>query len=253
MHTQLGTKIIYGEYEIPVRLCTMIKEIDRKTEGCCVVCHGKIKQQKSCAECGREHTWKEPLTAYRFDKDNIHVITDEDKEALKIETKEIIVLGSIPVSSIDVKLYLGGYYLGVAKPTSQAKEKKAQQELENKTLFQVLFNGLVRSEKGIVVKFATGSKQQLGVLLADDLTNTIILKKLAYNVETKEMDEEQISAEIDEEQILMGEDFVNSLKEINPRTVENDFLAIYEKILKGEEIPVKILTAPSLNFFKQKK
>jgi len=33
MKTQLKTKIIYGDYEIPVEIGTMVKQFDTKTEG----------------------------------------------------------------------------------------------------------------------------------------------------------------------------------------------------------------------------
>jgi non-homologous end joining protein Ku len=248
MKAKLKTKIIYKEYEIPVELATMVKEFETKTEGCCPHCKGKTGAKKYCKECDEELGWTEPLSAYRFSKDDIHIITPEQLDSLKSQTKDIEILGSIPNDKVDMRTILGGQYLSVAKSESTSKKKQTEENANNSALFAVLYEGLRRTNTAIVVRFAVGSKQKLGLLIADQ--QTIILQQVTYKDEIVEFDEQV--PQVDEENAELGVAFVNQLAEVDPSEIENESKGLLEKILKGEELPIIEVKKPSLNFFKAK-
>lgn len=249
MKTQLKTKIIYGDYEIPVEIGTLVKQFKVKTEGSCPHCEGKTGAKKYCKDCNEELGWTEPLKAYSFSKDDKQIITDEQSKALQAQTKEIIVKGTIQNDRIDIRSTLGGYYLGIKESESTSEKTIADENATNTALFSVLYEGLKNTNKSLVVEFAVGSEQKLGILIADQ--KTIILKQVTYKDEVQEFDHTE-PEQLDDEQVKMGVGFIESLKEIDPQSIENKSKELLETILKGEPLPVIEQKKPSLNFFKQK-
>ena len=239
------TNISYGLAKIPVSISTMIDKVEGTTlSGVCPACQGSIGNTVLCKneECERSHKDKcfkssrdpELLKAYKFSDEEQVLVSAEQREELKNFDSQIIVQGTIPTNALDLRTIGTGYYL-----TPQKEKKKT----DNQRAYLTVFEGLKSSGKIVVVKYSVRTTQKLGILVPyfDEATNTkaILLKEIAYGEQLREFD-----LKFDDDQIPTSEEeqsgiaFINSLKEINPLEIVNDFTKKFEEILKGEPIIV---------------
>jgi non-homologous end joining protein Ku len=251
-----STAISYGLAKIQVSINTMIDKVEGTSlSGVCNVegCNGSIGNVATCKNCQKVYSSnRDPslLKAYRFSPDEQILVSEAQRESLKNFDSQILVLGTIPSEKLDIRTVIEtGYYL-----TPQKSKKKT----DNQRAYLTIFEGLRSSGKIVVVKFSVRTTQKLGVLMPfyDESTNTkaIVIKEIAYGEQLRvfdiEFEKDQIPTSEEEQQ---GISFINSLKEIDPHAVENDFTKKFEEILKGEPITVSTeqKSGSSMDFFKQ--
>lgn len=246
MRSLQTTNVSYGLQKIPVRIGTLVKETETGLSGCCADpnCLGDTGSKTYCKKCETIYESRTEIRkAYKFDDDEKMVLSQEQIDSLKDFDSQILVLGTIPQEQVDIRTVIGGYYLAPAK----SKKKNDYEKL-----FLVLFEGLKNSKKAIVCKYAIRTKQKLGILVPyeNETTKTIIIKQIAYHDELREFDE-KFTTELKKEEIEMGDNFLNSLKEIDPKSIENDYVAKLEEYLKGEPMEIEVKeTESNMDFFK---
>lgn len=247
MRSIQSTSIVNGLQKIDVRICTMISEVKTSLASSCPDCNDRIGTKCFCKNesCNKEFTSfqdKDIVKGYEVAKGDIHNLTDEQIEGLKDVNGQMIVLGTIPLSQVDFRTLIGGYYL------SPASSKKSAEKKSLEKMFVILRDGLFKSDKAIVVQYAVRSSQKLGLLIPHN--NTILIKQIAYGVELREFDE-QFETILTPDEAELGNNFVSALKEINPLEVEHQWSNTMEEILKGEPLTVETKQSKDeLSFFK---
>ena len=249
-----STNISYGLAKIPVSISTMIDKVEGTSlSGVCPDCKEGIGNIATCKGCSRVfNSNRDPslLKAYKFSDSEQILVSEAQRKSLNDFDSQIVVLGTIPKDKLDLRTVGTGYYL-----TPQKSKKKT----DNQRAYLTVFEGLRSSGKIVVCKYSVRTSQKLGVLVPyfDETTNAkaIIIKEIAYGEQLRKFD-----IEFDKDQIPTSEEeqsgisFINSLKEVNPLEVVNDFTTKFEEILKGEPMTVNAetkQTGSAMSFFTQ--
>lgn len=213
--------IAYGLHNIPVKVCTVVRDSGTGMSNCCPDCNGDVGHKNACKNCSKELGTKEILKAYKVG-DEKHIFTPEELTSLKNVEKSIDVAGITNIDAIDPRYITGSYYL------VPEVAKKA---------YAILLQGMEKSGKAIVVKFALRGKQRIGVLVPQNVSGqgVILMRVLAFSNQVQPIDEE-LRYDLTEEESDMGVSFINSLKDIDPESIENRYAKQMEEILSGEMI-----------------
>jgi DNA end-binding protein Ku len=215
--------ISYGLHNIPVKVCTVVRDSGTGMSNCCPDCNGDVGHKNACKNCSKELNTKDILKAYKVGEEK-HIFTQDELTSLKNVEKSIDVAGITNIDAIDPRYITGSYYL------VPEVAKKA---------YAILLQGMEKSGKAIVVKFALRGKQRLGVLVPQMIQDQgiILMRTLAFSTQVQSIDEE-LRYDLTEVESDMGVSFINSLKEIDPTTIENQYAKQMEEILSGEMITV---------------
>jgi DNA end-binding protein Ku len=230
--------ISYGLHNIPVKVCTVIETPGTGMSNCCPECHGSVGHKNYCKDCLKEPDSKDILKAYKVGKEK-HVFTEVELASLQKTEKEIDVVGVRNIDSIDPRYITGSYYL---VPTVARKA------------YAILLEGMERAGKAIVVKYTIRNVQKMGILVPQtiDGQGIILLRTMAFSAQIKPIDEE-VKYDLTMAESDMGVDFMNSLKDVNLESFENERKKTIEKILDGEMETISVSVKASKDetaFFK---
>ena len=206
---------------IPVKVCTTSSDYGSGITQCCADCNGDVGRKNVCKNCQKEWAQKDILKAYKMGVEK-HVFTPEETASLKDSEKHITVIGSTNIPNIDPLHVTGSYYL---LPDTAKKS------------YAVLLQGMEKSGKAIVVNFAFSGKRRVGILTPynADGKGVILMQIYAYSSQVNKMDED-VQFDLEEKDVSVGEKFLNSLKDVDPKTIENDYIPKLEDILNGERV-----------------
>lgn len=219
------TAISYGLHNIPVKICTMIRDNETSLSNACPKCQGDIGYKNYCKSCGNEPAWADMLKAFKLTVDQKYVFTKEQLDQLKeVTERSIQILGTIPRSNLDVRLVNSGYYILPDKLTKA---------------WEILRRAILQSDKAIIVNFAIRGKQRLGVLIARD--DAIIMLGIAFGDQLVKLDEE-IKVTLSDSEANLGKGFLQILPEIDLSQVKDSFKEKLEKLITGQ--PVQITSKP---------
>lgn len=217
MRALVKTAITYGLHTIPVRIATMVKSDETALSNACPKCQGDIGLKNYCKGCSAEVSHAEMLKAYKISKTEKVVFTKEQIEAIKNTEKAIVVLGTMPKTSIDQRMIEGGYYI-----MPDEKLKKA---------WGILFKALATGDKAMIVNYSVRSRQRLGILTVDN--QTIVLLSMAYAEQLVRVDEET-DVQVTEKEIEMGMGFLKSLPPMDINTLSDDYKTKLEELIAGK-------------------
>lgn len=213
--------IAYGLHNIPVKVCTVVRDSGTGMSNCCPDCNGDVGHKNYCKDCSRELETSSILKAYKVG-DGKHVFSEAELNSLKNIEKSIEVVGSTSLTSILPTFVTGSYYL---VPDTARKA------------YAILMSGMESTGRGIVVKFALRGKQKLGILTPEILDDkgVILLRTIAYGHQVQPMDEDT-KYDLSDEEVKMGHSFIDSLKQIEYQSVEDSYANQLDEILSGKEI-----------------
>src|SRR5207244_6538118 len=104
--------ISFGLVSIPVRLYPATEEKTLRFNQLHDEDHGRIKYQRVCAVDGEEVTFEHIVKGYEYEKDKYVVLTDEDFDAVPVESSRAIeILQFVDLEEIDPIYYKKTYYL----------------------------------------------------------------------------------------------------------------------------------------------
>lgn len=238
----VSSNIVYRMFNIPIKITNLHKSDSSKMKQISPCCNIGTGLKTICKGCGNELVKSDLLKGFPLDKENIHIITQEQNNALKDFDKVVEVIGKISKSEIDMKKICGAFLV-----TPDKKQVKMF-----KKAYKVFEQGISNSNDAIVVKFATSSKQKIGILTSMD--NVLVLLQVVY--EENFNDIVQIpEIEISEAEIKQGVNFVEKLDAVDISTIENEYnKRLYEFIEKGEPLTItvpQVEEKDELGFFNQ--
>jgi DNA end-binding protein Ku len=235
MKTMWRGAISFGLVSIPVRVYTATDEKTLRFNQLHVKDHGRIKYQRVCSKDGKEVPYDEIVKGYEYEKDRYVILTDEDLEAVPVEsTRTIDIAQFVERAEIDPIYYKKTYYLGPEEAGIKA--------------YQLLRDSLREGNKVGIAKVSFRDKEHLAaVRLMDDV---LVLDTMFWPDEIRDaadvpgLDKE---AKVSDRELQMAESLIANLTEgWNPDAYTDEYrealLDIVEKKVAGEEI--ELIEAP---------
>lgn len=192
---------------------------------------GRIRMKRVCSIDGEEVGYEHIVKGYEYEKDRYVILTDDDFEAVPVEsTRTIDIAQFVERSQIDPIYYKKTYYLGPEEAGIKA--------------YQLLRDSLQEGDKVGIAKVSFRDKEHMAaVRLKDDV---LVLDTMFWPDEIRESEEVpglDKEAKVSDRELQMAESLIENLTEDwNPEAYTDEYrealLEIVEKKVAGEEIEV---------------
>jgi DNA end-binding protein Ku len=222
--------ITFGLISIPVRLYSATENKSLKFHLLHEKDGGRIRYQRVCSKDGEEVSWDEIVKGYEFAKDQYVTFTDEDLEALDLDSiKAIDIVTFVPVEQIDPIYYDKTYYVA-----PEASGLKA---------YRLLAEALEAEGQVGVAKVALRDKEHLATIrLKDDV---FMLETMHWPDEIRPASFEELDKRLDvrDAEVKMARQLIQQLSgDFRPEDFEDEYRVrlqeLAEKKVAGQEITV---------------
>src|SRR5918999_3491888 len=222
--------ITFGLISIPVRLHSAVQEKSLKFHLLHDEDHGRIKYQRVCSKCGKEVTWDDLLRGYEVSKDTYVTFTDEELQAVDVESiRAIDVVSFVPLTSIDPIYFDKTYY--VAPEPSGLKA------------YRLLADALEAEGQVGVAKVALRDREHLATIrLKDDL---FVLETMHWPDEIRQPEFEELdkNVKVRDTEVKMARQLIQQLSSSwDPEAFRDEYRAaleeLVEKKVEGQEIAI---------------
>jgi DNA end-binding protein Ku len=191
---------------------------------------GRIRTKRTCSVDGEEVGYEHIVKGYEYEKDRYVILTDEDFEALPVESSRAIDIQQfVDLEEIDPMQYKKSYYLVPEETGAKA--------------YALLREALNRSGKVGVAKVSFRDKEHLAALRFRD--DAFVLETMYWPDEIREADfgGVDVSAKIRPNELEMAQTLIENLTaDWNPTEFKDEYrealLRIVEAKINGEEIEV---------------
>jgi DNA end-binding protein Ku len=224
--------ISFGLVSIPIRLYPATEEKGLKFNQLHDEDHGRIKYQRTCAIDGEEVTFEHIVKGYEYEKDKYVVLTDEDFDAVPVESSRAIeILQFVDLEEIDPIYYKKTYYL-------------IPEEMGVKA-YTLLREAMTETGRVGIAKVSFRDKEHLATLRFRD--DVFLLETMFWPDEIRAADfdeiEESGKLKVRSQEVQMAESLIENLtSEFNPGEYKDNYrealLQVVEKKVAGEEIEV---------------
>lgn len=226
--------ITFGLISIPVRLYSAVQDRSLKFHLLHEADGGRIRYQRTCAKCGKEVTWDDIVKGYEYSKDHYVTFTEEEMEALGVDSiRAIDVVSFVPLSDIDPIYFNKPYYVA-----PEASGLKA---------YKLLADALQAEGQVGVAKVAIRDKEQLATIRLKD--NVFVLETMHWPDEIREAEFEELDKHVNvrDNEVKMARQLIQQLTgEFNPSEFEDEYRVrlqeLAEKKIEGQEITVSAET-----------
>jgi DNA end-binding protein Ku len=222
--------ISFGLVSVPVGLYTSTEEKTLRFNQLHDEDFGRIKMQRVCSKCGEMVDFEHIVKGYEYEKDKYVVMTDEDFDAVPVESSRAIdIVQFVDLADIDPIYYKKSYYL-VPEETGLKAYTLLRQAMEE--------DGRVA-----IAKVAFREKEHLAALRFKD--NVFVLETMYWPDEIRAADFEVLDkkVEVRDTEVQMAKSLIDNLTEpFEPDKFTDEYrealLEIVEKKVAGEEIEV---------------
>jgi DNA end-binding protein Ku len=222
--------ISFGLISIPVKLFSAVENRSLKFHLLHDEDGGRIKYKRECAKCGKEVDWSDIVKGYEYSKDHYVTFTDEELEAVAVDSiKAIDVVSFVPLSDIDPIYFDKTYYV-----IPEASGLKA---------YKLLSEALEAEGQVGVAKVALRDKEHLSTIrLKDDV---FVLETMHWPDEIRNPEFEELSkkVEVRDQEVKMARQLIQQLSdEFKPEQFEDEYRVELQKLaerkVEGEEVTV---------------
>jgi DNA end-binding protein Ku len=222
--------ISFGLISIPVKLFSAVENRSLKFHLLHDEDGGRIKYKRECAKCGKEVDWGDIVKGYEYSKDHYVTFTDEELEAVAVDSiKAIDVVSFVPLSDIDPIYFDKTYYV-----IPEASGLKA---------YKLLSEALEAEGQVGVAKVALRDKEHLSTIrLKDDV---FVLETMHWPDEIRNPEFEELSkkVEVRDQEVKMARQLIQQLSgEFKPEQFEDEYRVELQKLaerkVEGEEVTV---------------
>ncbi len=230
MKTLWKGAITFGLISIPVRLYSAVQEKSLRFHLLHDEDKGRIKYKRECAKCGKEVGWDDIVKGYEFAKDQYVTFTDEELDALDVDSiRAIDVVAFVPLEEIDPIYFNKTYYVG-----PEATGVKA---------YKLLADALEAERQVGVAKIALRDKEHLATIrLKDDI---FVLETMYWPDEIREAEFEELSKKVDvrDSEVKMARQLIQQLSTSwEPEEFRDEYRAALEELVQkkveGQEIAI---------------
>jgi len=230
MRTLWKGAITFGLITIPVKLYSAVQEKGLKMNMLHGEDGGRIKFKRECSKCGKEVTWDDIVKGYEYSKEHYVTFTDEELEALEVDSIHAIdVVSFVPLKDIDPIYFNKTYY--VAPEPSGLKA------------YKLLAEALDAEGQVGIAKVALREKEHLATIRLKD--GVFVLETMHWPDEIREAEFDELDKKIDvrDAEVKMARQLVQQLSgEFDPSEFKDEYRAALEKLVEqkvaGEEVTV---------------
>jgi DNA end-binding protein Ku len=200
MRTMWRGAISFGLVSIPVRVYTATEEKTLRFNQLHDKDHGRIRYQRVCSKCGEEVPFDHIVKGYEYEKDRYVILTDEDLDAVPVEsTRNIDIAQFVESQEIDPIYYKKSYYLGPEEAGLKA--------------YQLLVEALREGGKVGIAKVSFRDKEHLAAIRLTD--NVLVLDTMFWPDEIREAKFPELDKEVrvSEREVQMAESLIENLTE----------------------------------------
>jgi DNA end-binding protein Ku len=191
---------------------------------------GRIRMKRTCSVDGEEVGFEHIVKGYEYEKDRYVILTDEDFEAIPVESSRAIDIQQfVDLEEIDPMQYKKSYYLVPEETGAKA--------------YALLREALNRSGKVGVAKVSFRDKEHLAALRFRD--DAFVLETMYWPDEIREADfgGVDVSAKVRPNELEMAQTLIENLTaDWNPTDFKDEYrealLRIVEAKINGEEIEI---------------
>lgn len=218
--------ISFGLVHIPVSLYTATQDNDISFNQLHKEDHARIRYKKTCGHCGIEVTTKDIVKGFEYDKDHYVIMTDDDFENIKTEKdKTIQILHFANLNQISPVYYDKTYH---AVPNTGGEKA-----------FELLRTAMIEEQKVAIGKTVMGNSETLLVIIPRE--DGIIIEKMFYEDEIKELPKTYTKTEVNEDELKMAKTLISSMdKPFEPAMYKDEYQEklkeVIEKKIAGKEV-----------------
>jgi DNA end-binding protein Ku len=191
---------------------------------------GRIRNKRVCEKDGEEVTFEHIVKGYEVEKDRYVVLTDEDVNAIPVESSRAIDIHRfVDLDDIDPVMFKKSYYLVPEETGAKA--------------YALLREAMADDGRVGIAKVSFRDKEHLAALRFKD--EAFVLETMYWPDEIREADfgGVDVSAKVRGQELEMAKQLIESLSgEWNPEEYSDDYrealLRIVEAKLNGQEIEV---------------
>jgi DNA end-binding protein Ku len=191
---------------------------------------GRIRMKRTCSIDGEEVGYEHIVKGYEYEKDRYVILTDEDFEAIPVESSRAIDIQQfVELEEIDPMQYKKSYYLVPEETGAKA--------------YALLREALNRSGKVGIAKVSFRDKEHLAALRFRD--EAFVLETMYWPDELREADfgGVDVSAKVRPNELEMAQTLIDNLTaDWDPAEFKDDYrealLRIVEAKINGEEIEI---------------
>jgi DNA end-binding protein Ku len=190
--------------------------------------HGRVRYKRACEKDGKELTFEHIVKGYEYEKDHYVVLTDEDFDAVPIQSSRAIDIQQfVHLDEIDPVLYKKSYYLLPEETGAKA--------------YALLREALSQDNKVGIAKVSFRDKEHLAALRFRD--DAFVLETMYWPDEIREADfgGVNVDAKVRSQELEMARQLIDNLtSDWNPEAYTDEYrealLKIVEAKIAGEEI-----------------
>ena len=191
---------------------------------------GRVRMKRVCSIDGEEVGYEHIVKGYEYEKDRYVILTDEDFEAIPVESSRAIDIQQfVELEEIDPMQYKKSYYLVPEETGAKA--------------YALLREALNRSGKVGIAKVSFRDKEHLAALRFRD--EAFVLETMYWPDEIREADfgGVDVSAKVRPNELEMAQTLIDNLTaDWDPAEFKDDYreamLRIVEAKINGEEIEI---------------
>jgi DNA end-binding protein Ku len=229
--------ISFGLVTIPVAVYPATEEKSLKFNQLHDEDMGRIRYKRVCDKDSEEVSYEHIVKGYEYEKDRYVVLTDEDLDAVPVESSRAIDIHQfVDLDEIDPVYFKKTYYLVPEETGAKA--------------YALLRRALQEENKVGVAKVSFRDKEHLAALRFKD--DAFVLETMFWPDEIRAADFDTIheDGKVREQELEMARALIANLTEAwNPEAYRDEYrealLEIVEKKIAGEEIEVVPETAPA--------
>jgi DNA end-binding protein Ku len=222
--------ISFGLVSVPVGLYTSTEEKTLRFNQLHDEDFGRIKMQRVCSKCGQMVDFEHIVKGYEYEKDKYVVMTDEDFDAVPVESSRAIdIVQFVDLADIDPIYYKKSYYLVPEESGLKA--------------YTLLRRAMEEDGRVAIAKVAFREKEHLAALRFKD--NVFVLETMYWPDEIRAADFEILDkrVQVRDQEVQMAKSLIDNLTEpFKPEAFKDEYrealLEIVEKKVAGEEIEV---------------
>ena len=224
--------ISFGLVSIPVALYPATEEKTLRFNQLHDEDHGRIKYQRVCAIDGAEVPYEHIVKGYEYEKDRYVILTDEDFDAVPVESSRAIdIVQFVDLEEIDPIYFKKTYYL-------------VPEEIGVKA-YTLLREAMTETGRVGIAKVSFRDKEHLAALRFKD--DVFVLETMFWpdEIRAAEFDElgKATRIKVRPQEVKMAESLIENLtSEFSPSEYHDEYrqalMQIVEKKVAGEEIEV---------------
>jgi DNA end-binding protein Ku len=229
--------ISFGLVTIPVSVYPATEEKSVKFNQLHEKDQGRIRYKRVCSVDGEEVPYEEIVKGYEYEKDHYVTMSDEDFDAVPVESSRAIDIHQfVELSEIDPMLYKKSYYLVPEETGAKA--------------YTLLREAMAAESKVGIAKVSFRDKEHLAALRFVD--DAFVLETMFWPDEIRgaEFEGVDVDAKVRSQELEMAKQLIDNLTaDWNPEEYRDEYreamLEIVEKKIAGEEIEVVPQEAPA--------